>query len=85
MKAMNELVDEGHIRAIGVCNFSTASLKLAQSFSKYPIVVNQVHYNLLFREPQKDGLVEYCQNNDVLLMAWRPLQYGKILSDTEVF
>lgn len=80
MKAMNELQDEGLIRAIGVCNFSTASLKLAQSFSKYPIVANQVHYNLLYREPEADGLLEYCQQNDVMLVAWRPLQYGKLSS-----
>lgn len=74
MKAMNELVDEGLIKHIWVCNFSTESLKLAQSFSKYPIVANQVHYNLMYREPEKDWLLEYCQQNDVMLIAWRPTE-----------
>ena len=74
MKAMNELVDEGLIKNIWVCNFSTASLKLAQSFSKYPIVANQVHYNLLYRESETDWLLDYCQQNDVMLIAWRPTE-----------
>ena len=40
------------------------------------IVVNQVHYNLIFREPEKSGLLDYCRKNDVLLIAWRPVEKG---------
>lgn len=77
MRAMNELVDEGYIRYIGVSNFSVESLKEAQRHSQYPIVANQVHFNLLYREPEVSGLLEYCQKNDVMLVAWRPLEYGE--------
>jgi len=75
MKAMNELVDEGFIRYIGVSNFSVESLREAQSHSEYPIVANQVHFNLIYRESERSGLLEYCQNNDVMLVAWRPFEY----------
>lgn len=78
MKAMEVLVDQGLIKHIAVSDFSTESLKEAQSLCKYPIVANQVHYNLIFRESEEDGLVDYCQKNDVLLMAWRPLELGKL-------
>ncbi len=81
MRAMNELVDEGYIKHIGVCNFSKESLQQAQSFSKYPIVANQVHYNLIYREAEQSGLLEYCHNNDVMLVAWRPTEKG-LLSET---
>lgn len=74
MKAMNELVDEGYIRYIGVSNFSKETLIEAQSYSKHPIVANQVHYNIIFREPETSGLLDYCQKNDVMLVAWRPLE-----------
>lgn len=84
MKAMNELVDQGLIRHIGVCNFNSQSLKLAQSFSKHQIVANQVHYNLIFREPERDGLVEYCQQNDVMLVAWRPVQFWQLSDEIEL-
>lgn len=78
MKAMNELVLEWKIRWIGVSNFSVESLKEAQSYSKYPIVANQVHYNLIFREPESSGLLTYCQENDIILVAWRPLELWKL-------
>jgi diketogulonate reductase-like aldo/keto reductase len=75
MKAMNELVDEGLIKYIWVSNFSVESLKEAQKYSKYPIVANQVHFNLLYREPERSGLLQYCQENDIMLIAWSPLKY----------
>jgi len=77
MKAMDELVEEWLIKNIWVSNFSTESLIEAQSYAKNKIVANQVHYNLIYREPEKD-LLEYCQKNDVLLVAWRPLELGKL-------
>jgi len=77
MKAMDELVDEGKIKNIWVSNFSVESLKEAQSYTKNKIVANQVHYNLIYREPEKE-LIEYCQKNDVLLVAWRPLELWKL-------
>jgi len=81
MRAMDYLKAEGLIRNIGVSNFSKESLAEAQSYSKNKIVVNQVHYNLKYREPQRTGLLKYCQNNDIFLMAWRPFQKGLLLEE----
>jgi len=53
-------------------------MKEAQTYSRHPIVANQVHYNLIFREPEVSGLLEYCQKNDIMLVAWRPLELGKL-------
>ena len=71
-------MDEGLIKNIGVSNFSVERLKRAQQFSKHKIVVNQVHYNLASREPENE-LLEFCQKNDVMLVAWRPLAKGTII------
>lgn len=79
IRALDKLVDEGLIRNIGVCNFSKEHLIEAQSYTKNKIVYNQVHYNLEFREPEVTGLLEYCQNNDIILSAWSPLDKGNIL------
>jgi diketogulonate reductase-like aldo/keto reductase len=81
LKAMNELVDQGLVKNIGVSNFTKESLIHAQLFSRHKIVVNQVHYNLIYREPEPTGLLKYCQNNDVLLEAWRPVQYGQLAAE----
>lgn len=78
MRALDYLKDEGLIKNIGVCNFGVESFKKAQSATKNKIVLNQVHYNLIFRGPVLAGVLEYCQNNDVFLEAWRPLQKGDL-------
>lgn len=81
MRAMDDMVDEGLIRAIGVSNYGVEHLIEAQKLARHPVVYNQVHYNLEFREPERSGLLDYCQQADVLLAAWRPVQRGALLED----
>lgn len=78
--AMNYLVDNWFTKNIWVSNFKKERLELAQKNSKAKIVVNQCHYNLIYREPEVSWLTKYCNENDVILQAWRPLQFGEILS-----
>ncbi|MCK5061299.1 aldo/keto reductase [Candidatus Parcubacteria bacterium] len=78
MRAFDELKKQGLIKSIGVSNFSIESFEEAQSKTNNKIVVNQIHYSLLFRIPEATGLLKYCQENDVLLEAWRPLHYGQL-------
>ena len=79
MLALDKLVERGIVKSIGVCNFTKEHFAEAQTYTRNKIVCNQVHYNLVFREPERKGLVEYCQNNDVFLSAWRPL--GNLLEN----
>jgi len=74
MPALDKLVDSGLIRYFGVSNFTVEQMKEAQSFAYHKIVANQYQYNLIFREPEKNGLLEYCQKNDIILIAWRPIR-----------
>ena len=78
VRGLDRLQDEGVIKNIGVSNFAVERMKRAQACSCHKVVANQVHYNLVFREPEL-GLLEYCQNNDVMLVAWRPMQAKAIL------
>lgn len=79
MRALDRLVDEGVIKNIGVCNFGPRHLTEAQTHSTHKIMYDQVHYNLMYREPEHAGLLEYCQQNDIFLMAWRPVGKGALL------
>jgi diketogulonate reductase-like aldo/keto reductase len=73
MQAMEQLVDEGKVRYIGVSNFNLEQLKEACSvMRKYPIVANQVRYNLADRTVEQ-GLLQYCQENRITVIAYSPL------------
>ncbi len=76
MAAMEELVDMGKVRFIGVCNFSVAELgKARAALAKYKIVSNQVPYSLVDRSIEA-SLLPYCQNNRITVIAYSPLARG---------
>lgn len=78
MRAMETLVDRGLVKFVGVSNFSTAELRVAQAvMSKYPIVSNQVLYNLNRRQIEAD-LLPYCQTNHITVIAYTPLDSGHL-------
>lgn len=78
MRAMDTLVDEGIVRYVGLSNFSTKSIKRAQNYARNKISVVQAHFNLIFREPEETGLIDHCVENNIFLVAWRPLQCGAL-------
>ena len=76
MGAMEDLVDRGKIRFIGVSNFSVAELRKAQlALSKYRVVSNQVRYSLVDRSVEVD-LLRYCAENKITVIAYSPLACG---------
>ena len=82
MGAMETLVDSGLVRYVGVSNFSVGELQEAQAFmAKYPIVSNQVLYNLKKRDIEKD-LIPYCQENQITIMAYTPLAEGSLTTSS---
>ncbi len=81
VQALDALVNDGLVKHIGVSNFLPEHLEKAQKLTKHRIVCNQVHYNLQVREVEQKGLLNYCQKNDVMLVAYRPVQKGKLLED----
>jgi diketogulonate reductase-like aldo/keto reductase len=78
MRAMEALVDAGLVKYIGVSNFSVSELRDAQAaMSKYPIVSNQVLYNLNSRSIEHD-LLPHCQKHHVTVIAYTPLDDGRL-------
>ena len=73
-RALNQLVREGKVRNLGVSNFNLKQLKNAQSLSETPILTNQVPYNIFARWFAQNGVLEYCQQNDILLTAYMPIK-----------
>lgn len=76
MAAMEELVDAGKVRFIGVSNFWLAELKKAQScLPKYRIVSNQMRYSLVDRTIEF-GLLRYCHEAGITILAYSPLAHN---------
>lgn len=76
MAAMEELVEQGKIRFIGVSNFSAQEMQQAQAvLTKNRIVSNQVKYSLVERTIEY-GLLPYCRDNQITILAFSPLDNG---------
>lgn len=78
MRAMDRLVGEGVVKNIGVCNMTVNRLKDTQTHTNNKLVCNQLHYSLDCREIVARGVLEYCQQNEILVTAWGPLKKGAL-------
>jgi diketogulonate reductase-like aldo/keto reductase len=78
--ALNELVEGGEVRHIGVSNFDTKLLKAAERASATPIVTNQVPYSLQERTSSKNGLLRCCRKKGIVVTAYSPFEQGRLPS-----
>jgi len=83
-KALNELAAQGVVRHLGVSNFDLDLLKRACDLSDPPLLANQVPYSLFHREYAHNGVLDYCQRNNVLLVAYTPIEVGKVFDNQVV-
>jgi len=80
-KAMEKLLNEGKVRAIGVCNFSVHHLEeLIEKSSTVP-VINQIqitpfHFNV--------ELINYCKKHNIAIEAYSPLTHGHELQNLKI-
>ncbi len=85
MRALGELADRGLVRFIGVSNFDIDEMEEAQShLNNYPIVSNQVRYNLNDRTIEK-YLMPYCNEKGITIIAYTPLDDGHLTSKESIF
>jgi diketogulonate reductase-like aldo/keto reductase len=77
-RALNKLVQDGKVRHLGVSNFKLKQLKQSQEYSETPILTNQVPYRIPDRTYVQNGVIEYCQQNDILITAYSPVKFRMI-------
>jgi aryl-alcohol dehydrogenase-like predicted oxidoreductase len=73
MEAMNLLVKQGKIRAVGLCNHS-ADL-IARASAVCPIAAIKDRYSMLYRAIENE-LVSHCVENNIGIMCYSVLQRG---------
>jgi aryl-alcohol dehydrogenase-like predicted oxidoreductase len=81
MDALAEQVHAGKVRAVGVSNYRADELRRAHAaLAKHgiPLASNQIHYNLLHRDPERNGVLATCRELEVRLIAYSPLAKGAL-------
>jgi aryl-alcohol dehydrogenase-like predicted oxidoreductase len=77
---MARAVAAGKIRTVGVSNFNASQMHRAATrlaSHKVPLAANQVRYSLLYRKPEKNGVLDACRELNVALVAYRPFEGGQ--------
>ncbi|MBF0736570.1 aldo/keto reductase [Staphylococcus arlettae] len=80
-KALEQLYEEGKVRAIGVCNFTKEHLEKLMDATDIVPAVNQVEVHPYFNQQQ---LQDFCDDNDIAVTAWMPLMRNRGLLDDPV-
>jgi aryl-alcohol dehydrogenase-like predicted oxidoreductase len=73
MRALNELKQQGKIRAIGVSNFSKGQLAEAAQYGQIDSL--QPPYSLFWRQVEQD-IMPYCVENSIAMLAYSSLAQG---------
>jgi myo-inositol catabolism protein IolS len=73
MRALNDLKQQGKIRAMGVSNFSRAQLEEAAGYGRIDSL--QPPYSLFWRQVEKDTL-PFCLEKNVTVLAYSSLAQG---------
>jgi diketogulonate reductase-like aldo/keto reductase len=78
-KALEELYQNGRVKAIGVANFAIKHLKeLLNRFEITPAINQFELHPFLFSERKE--LIDFCKNNKIQIEAYSPLTHGKKLN-----
>lgn len=80
-KAVKELYAQGKIRAWGVSNFSIDDLIWVVKETNMQPMVNQIEFNPEFKQKE---LYNYCQKNNITIIAWGVLKQGKIIEGLDL-
>lgn len=81
MRALDAMVKAGKVRYLGISNCFAYQLAqandLAEKEGLTPFVSIQGHYNLIFREEERE-MVKYCHENNIALTPYSSLAGGRL-------
>ena len=80
-RALEDAYKVGKLRAIGVSNFEQVDLENILEHCRVKPMVNQILAHIS-NTPKE--LIDYCQQNDILVEAYSPIAHGEILKNEEI-
>lgn len=71
-RAMEELVDIGLVKSIGVSNFNRLQIQRLVTFARIQPVVNQIECCPTLNQQE---MIEFCRGLDIVIIAYCPLRH----------
>ncbi len=76
---LEKIAEEGLTRYIGVSNFSKEEIeRTLWALRKHEIVVDQVHYSVIYRDVEK-ALLPYAIKEGITIQAYTPIEKGRVV------
>lgn len=82
-KAMEDAVESGRVRSIGVSNFDVSDFERLLASARLRPVVDQIELHPYWQQP---ALLPYLAEHDIVPQAWYPLGHGskKLLAEAAI-
>jgi aryl-alcohol dehydrogenase-like predicted oxidoreductase len=82
MEALHEVVKAGKARYIGASSMRAWQFAKAQRVAATPFVSMQNHYNLIYREEERE-MIPQCLDQGIGIVPWSPLARGLLARSPE--
>ena len=83
LQALVDIVRSGKALYVGISRWPLEALKTADQYLRerdVPLLIYQGRLNLLDREPQEEGIMDYCADHGIGFISFSPLAQG-LLTD----
>lgn len=83
LQAMADIVHSGKALYLGISRWPLEALRFADKYLRernVPILIYQGKLNMLNREPQQEGIIDYCAEHGIGFVSFSPLAQG-LLTD----
>lgn len=77
---LDEFVDAGKVRAVGVSNHTPAQVEALAAHLRHRLVSIQAEYSVSHLAPQRDGTLDQAMRLGLVPLAWSPLGGGGIVT-----
>ena len=83
LQALVDIVRQGKALYVGISRWPLEALKVAEAYLRerdVPLLIYQGRLNMLDREPQQAGILDFCANHGIGFISFSPLAQG-LLTD----
>lgn len=79
LQALVDIVRQGKALYVGISRWPLEALKMAKTYLEahdVPLLIYQGRLNLIDRQPQEEGILDYCADNGIGFISFSPLAQG---------